>query len=301
MTLAAGARGDTVRRVRAWPPIEDPDVLAWLALDHEGWQAVLRERIRAFGARPFDDAAYRRAIAYPWERPAGSYAIRGGEVELLAGLAPDERRELVSAFASRRSPLVAFGANGAPGRLKERFAGFDDPDVLVLTGWLHEVDIGPQPTPTAFGHVPGALFASPGTAVRAAVLWVTAPQLAMLTKWELSYRLGRLDRAHFEMDEADVEVEDLFAYVSRVGVLPADGAPLALAAVPARDRRAREVTQEELLELVGEVAIGPGTTAADVVRMCHEDMPALLARAAPVLWPRAVRLPDDHWTPYPVP
>lgn len=285
--------------MRGWPQIEDPEVLDWLALDDERWKAVLFERIRGFGSRPFDQAAYRRAVAYPWERPGGSYAIRDGAVELLADMPAAERRALVRSFASRRSPLVAFGANGAPGRLKERFAGFDDPDVLVLSGWLHGVDIGPQPTPTAFGHVPGALFASPGTAVRAAVLWVTPPQLAMLTHWELSYRLGRLDRAHFEMDEADVEVEDLFAYVSRIGVLQVDGAPVALAAVPARNRRAREMTQEELLELIGEVASGPGTTAEDVVRMCFDDMPALAAKVVPLLWPRALRLPDDHWTPYP--
>jgi len=92
----------------------------------------------------------------------------------------------VAAFARDRHPLVAFGANGAPSRLKERFAAFADlvdREVLVLTGELHGVDVGAQASPTA--HV------------------------------------------------------------------------------------------------------------------CVEDMPALLRTIAPLIWPTAVRLPADQWTPYP--
>ncbi len=290
--------------MRRWPPIHDPRALAWLALDHEAWRAELEQRIRGFGPRPFDAAALEHALAYPWQRPAGSYLLRDGDVELVEDLAPRGRRALVSAFTRGRHPLVAFGANGAPSRLEARFEAFDDPadrEVLVLTGLLHGVDVGAQASPTVFGSMPGSLFASPGTAVRASVLWVTPVQLAELTLAELGYRLGRLDRARFVMDEAGVAVDDLFAYVSRIGTLRLDGEPVALAAIPGTRRSARAMTQEQLLDVVAALVLGPSARAADVVRMCLEDMPALARTIWPLTWPCAIRLPDDQWTPYPVP
>ena len=290
--------------MRDWPPIHDPHVLEWLSLDDEAWHAVLKQRQRAFGPRPYDAAALQHALGYPWDRPAGSYILRDGEVHQLETMRPSDRRGVVSAFASDRHPLVAFGANGAPARLLTRFAAFEDPAdraVLVLTGKLHGVDVGAQASPTAYGSMPGSLFASPGTAVCASVLWLTPPQLAELTIAELGYRLGRLDRAHFVMDEAGVTVDDLFAYISRIGALRLDGEPVALEAIPATGRWARAMTQEALLDTVAVLALGPSARAADVVRMCFEDLPALAGQVVPLTWPTAVRLPDDHWTPYPVP
>lgn len=290
--------------MRDWPPIHDPKALEWIGLDHDAWRAALVERVRAFGPREFDAAALEYAFGYPWERPAGSYVLRDGEVELVEDMEPGERRAAVAAFARDRYPLVAFGANGAPSRLETRFAAFEEPadrEALVLTGELHGVDVGAQASPTAFGTMPGALFPSPGTAVRASILWLTPAQLAEITKAELGYRLGRLDRARFTMDEAGVEVDDVFAYVSRIGALRLDGEPVALAAVPARGRSVRAMTQEELLDLVAPLVLGPSARAAELVRACIEDMPALLEKFASLTWPSALRLPQDHWTPYPVP
>ena len=50
----------------------------------------------------------------------------------------------------------------------------------------------------------------------------------------------------------------VFAFIGRTGALRLDGQPVALAAVPARDRRARAMTQEELLPALGVLAFGPG-------------------------------------------
>ena len=289
--------------MRDWPPIHDPRVLEWMSLDHEAWRAALERRVSEFGSRPFDEAALAHALAYPWERPASSYVMRDGEVELLAGMEPDERRAVVAQFARGRYPLVAFGANGAPSRLEERFGEFAeraDRDVLVQTGRLHGVDVAAQATPTAFGTMPGVLYASSGTAVRASVLWVTPVQLATLTMMELGYKLGRLDQARFELDEDERAVDGVFAYVSRIGALRLGGEPVALAAVPADGRSLRAMTQEELLAEVAALAFGPETGAAELVRMCLSDAPTVIREIAPLTWPDAVRLPDDHWTAYPV-
>jgi hypothetical protein len=289
--------------MRDWPPIDDPAVLEWLGLDDEGWRLALEERFRGIGPRPYDDAAYRHALLYPWERPAGSYVLREGEVALIADLDPDDRHDVVTTLAEGRHPLVAFGANGAPERLLERFGALDDPadrSVLVLTGMLHGVDVGAQASPTAFGTMPGALFASEGTAVRASVLWLTSRQLAIVTLAELGYRLGRLDHARFVMDDEVVAVDDLFAYVSRIGALRIDGEPVALASVPATDRTARAMSQEELLDVMAPIALGPGARAPDLVRACFEDTATVVRAFVTTTWPDALKLPDDAWTPYPI-
>jgi hypothetical protein len=277
-------------------------VLEWLALDDESWRAWISKRLRNVGARPFDAAAFAYSLRYPWERPAGSFALRGGEVTLLDDLPLPDREALVREFASERYPLVSFGANGAPARLQERFAEFSEPadrDVLVLSGWLHEVDVCAQPAPTPFGWVPGVLIASPGTAVRASVLWLTPTQLTQLVKAELSYRFGRLDRAHFLMDEAGVDVEDLFAFVSRIGAMRVGGEPIALAAVPATGRSIRAMTQEQLLETIGALALGRPTSVEEMGRILFADPLAFVEKARALALDDALKLPVDHWTPYP--
>lgn len=287
--------------MRDWPPIDDPEVLAWVGLDHDAWVAELLRRVVGFG-RPFTEEAYAHALLYPWERPEGSYVLRDGEATQLAALPADGRAGTVASLMAGRHPLVAFGANGAPSRLVARFAGFPEPadrDALVLTGDLLDVDVGAQASPSVFGTVPGALIASPGTAVRAATLWLTTRQLATIVHHELGYRFGRLDRARFVADDG-VEVEQLFAFVSRTGGLRLDGEPVALAAVPASGRTVPAMTQEELLGAIGRLVFGPDATAREVARRCLEDTPALFRAVAAVTWPTAVRLPDDHWTPYPV-
>jgi hypothetical protein len=147
--------------------------------------------------------------------------------------------------------------------------------------------------------MPAALVASPGTAVRAAVLWLTPAQVTALTWTEIGYRLGRLDRARFVMDEADVEVGDLFAYVARLGALRLDGEPVALAAIPATGRTAPARTQEALLDAVAALTLGHRARAEDLVRLVFEDFAAALDAVGPLTWPAALRLPASDWTPYP--
>jgi hypothetical protein len=281
--------------MREWPPISDPDVRAWMALGDDEWLPALMARAGTFKTPVFTEAAYAVGLAYPWARPVGSYLLRDGEVRPITDVD-------LAAFTADRHPLVTFGANGAPHRLIERFAGFAeaaDREVLVLTGHLHDFDVGANIVPVPYGAVPAILFHCPGTAVRAAVLWLTAPQVETLVFAELGYRLGRLDHAHFEIDDVDVTIDVVFAFVGRTGALRLDGKPAALAAVPARNRTARAMTQEELLHALGVLAFGPGTTAGDMSRRCFEDHPSVVRALMPLTAPTALQLPVESWTPYP--
>ena len=98
------------------------------------------------------------------------------------------------------------------------------------------------------------------------------------------------------MDEADVEVTQLFAYVHRIGALCLDGEPVALAAVPAEGRTARALTQRQLLDVCAPLILGPGADAEELVRAIFADMHAVFMRAREAVWPRARPLPGDLWT-----
>jgi hypothetical protein len=266
-----------------------------MALGDDEWLPALRARAANFAKPPFTEAAYHFGLAYPWDRPTGSYLLCDGDVRPIADVD-------LKAFTADRHPLVTFGANGAPHRLIERFAGFSettDRDVLVLTGHLHDFDVGANVVPVPYGAVPAVLFHSPGTAVRAAVLWLTPLQVETLVFAELGYRLGRLEHAQFEIDEVDLTIDVVFAFVGRTGALRLDGEPVALAAVPARDRRARAMTQQELLAVLGELAFGPGTTSHDVARRCFEDHDSVVRALLPLTVPGALLLPAETWTPFP--
>lgn len=285
--------------MRDWPPITEPELVERLRLDLDGWADLMLRFGTALGQREHEPAHLDRALGYPWQRPERSYVLRDGAVTLVDDLDPGERRATIAAFTGEdRHPLLAFGSNAAPGQLRLKVAHLEERDVLVLAGHLHGYDVGAGAAPTAYGSMPGALFASPGTAVRAAVLWVTAEQATQLTWSELGYVLGRLDEGRFEMDEADVAVEELFAYVHRIGAYCIDDEPVALAAVPARDRTARAVTQRQLLDGVAPLLLGDGADAGALVRAVFDDMAAVFARSREVLWPRSRRLPAGSWTPF---
>src|SRR3954449_9434774 len=281
--------------MREWPPITDPEVRAWMRLGDDEWLPAVMARTEEFEKPAFSEEAYQRGLAYPWERPPGSYLLRDGEVRSIADVD-------LEAFTANRHPLVTFGANGAPQRLIERYSGFAEPtdrDVLVLTGHLHDFDVGANVVSVPYGAVPAILFHCPGTAVRAAVLSLTPLQVETLVFAELGYRLGRLDRAQFEIDEVDLTIDVIFAFIGRTGALRLDGQPVALAAVPARDRTARAMTQEELLAALGDLAFGPGTIPRDMARRCFEDHDSVVRALLPLTVPAALQLPADSWTPFP--
>jgi hypothetical protein len=287
--------------LREWPPITEPELLERLGLDDEAFMAYMRNLAAALGPRRFDRAKYEWALGYPWERPEGSYLLRDEEARLLEDSSPQERKAIIAAFTEGRHPLVSFGANAAPSRLAAKFAHFEDDadrELLVLTGDLHGVDVGAVASPGILGYMPAALFSSPGTAVRAAVVWVTAAQATQLAWSELTYRLGCLDEAWFEMDDADVEIEDLFAFVARLGAFCIDGSPVAMAAVPAKGRTAPAMTQEELLDEVARRVLAPDARAEELVRAVFDDIAGVMRSASDTVWPSSQQL-QSRWTPFP--
>jgi hypothetical protein len=290
----------------AWPPIAEPELLARLAMGDREFAEHLRALAAAIPARACEAASIEHALAYPWERPPGSYLLTDAGVELLVDLSAAERQRVLDRFVSDaggRSPLLAIGSNAAPGTLERKFAHFpeeDDRAVLALTGRLHDFDVGAAAQPALYGSMPATLFPSPGTAVCATVLWVTPNQFTQLTWSELSYRLGRL-RTRFEVDDGGAGFDEILVFVSRFGAFCVGERPVALAAVPASGRTAEALTQEQLLDAAAALAIGPEARAEALVRTVFEDMAGATAKIETTVRKASLPFASDRWTPFPRP
>lgn len=286
-----------------WPPIAEPELLRRLAADDDEFGEITRAIWAQLPPRAHDADTLARALSYPWVRPADSYLLSDGEVEPLTAMPPARRDEVLARFTPSRAgrlPLLAIGSNAAPTAVERKFGHFEDPEdrtVLVLSGHLHDFDIGVAPHPALYGSLPATPFPSPGTAVRAALLWVTPAQFTQLTWSELSYRLGRLD-TRFEVDEGGA-FDSVLLFVSRFGTFCPDGEPVALAALPAHDRTAPERSQEQLLDAAAALTFGATTTAETMVRAVHEEPAAVLPRIAARVHRAALPFESKRWTPYP--
>lgn len=265
-------------------PALAPELRERLLLDPGAFDAFLSEYFGAIGPRDYGPEQLAFALGYPWERPGTSYLLRDGEVH-----PPDLDG------ARGRHPILAFGSNGAPAALTRKFAHFDDPvdrEVLVLAGDLHDYDVGAAAGVAVYGAMPATLFPSPGTRVRAAVVFATDNQAIQLTWSELTYVFGRLDVTF----SAELEVRTVLAYASRFGAFCPDGEPLALAAVPAAGRTAAARTQRELLDLAGRLT-GLGDAEA-VVRTVYADFAGFVPAQREHIRPHGRPFSAPAWTPY---
>lgn len=282
-------RGDA-----AWPTLDEPELTRRLGLGHEDFVALIRGFAAQVGPRPFEDAEYDLALTYPWARPASSFLLDGAQTVPL---------EAAPATATEgRFALLAFGSNAAPETLTRKFAHLDPAErrIAVEAGDLHDFDVAAAALPAAYGSFPATLIPSPGTAVRAAVLWVSPLQLTTLAWTEVSYLLGRLEPVRFEPDVPDAaRPERLLAFVSRWGALAIDGSPAPLDALPARGRAAPAWTQEALLDHLAEAALGPGAAARELVAAIYADFPGTLERVGPHLAQGPSASDAPGWTRYP--
>lgn len=287
-----------------WPQISEPELLRRLGLDDVRFAEFIRAIIAQLPARECDDAVIARAISYPWERPLGSYLLRDGDLEAFEGMPADRRQVILDRFTDAgggRLPALAIGSNAAPEALARKLAHFsaeEDRAVLALTGHLQDHDIGVAAQPTMYGSLPATLFPSPGTAVRATLLWLTPAQFTQLAWSEITYRLGRL-HARFDVEETAAGFDEVLVFVSRFGTFCPDGEPVALAAIPAGERAAPELSQEQLLDRAAALALGSGASARTLIRAIFERPAETATRVAATVHKAALPFSSSRWTPFP--
>jgi hypothetical protein len=291
--------------VSGWPEITDPLLRERQGMSNDEFLAYLAGALEEVGTRELDDKHYELAITYPWKRPPGSCVVTDEGVEELTHIDAGRREELVHRHvqaSADRVPLLTYGANGAPERLALKLAHLPDGhrEALILAGELEGFDVGAAAQPPLFITMPATLIPSPGTAVRVAVLWVTPVQFTAIWWTELSYVVGALRDVTLVTDELQEPVERVIGFVSRYGAFCVDGAPVAMAAVAARNRRSAAFTQAQILDAAARTSLGEGAAARDLIKAAYEHPAAFLADRYASFRAASAPFESRHWTRMPV-
>jgi hypothetical protein len=209
-----------------------------------------------------------RALAYPFNPPRHSFVFVAGQGYKLVKSGPDlfadahvERdgshvhlgQTLAELGAGetdgmeRRTPVVGYGSNASAVRLAEKFGHGPDQVIPVLRCRLHDHDVVYATHFASYGSLPAAVYASAGTVAEVSVSFLTDHQLDVMHASEGdNYRFGELDAA-IEVEGLGV-LERPSSYITVHGVCGLDGAPTALAAVEAVNRRFAALDQNMALE-----------------------------------------------------
>jgi hypothetical protein len=160
--------------------------------------------------------------------------------------------------------------------------------------------VGAAAQPPVFSSMPATLIPSPGTAVRVAALFLTPVQFTAIWWTELSYKIGALTDVTLATDFTEEPIRRVLVFISRWGAFCAEGAPVAMAAVPARNRRSRALTQGEILEAAARICIGEGASARDLIKASFENPAAFMADRYPSFRAASAPFESEHWVEMPV-
>ena len=257
-------------------------------------------------------ATVETAKRYPFPRPGHSFLFVDGDTLPLLSL--DEaledaavavegrsvpagelfRRRGIGAVAplSRRTPVLAYGANAAPERLRLKYAPLAPAVFPVVQAKLHGFDIVHAAHVSSYGAVPATIEASPGTVCDIAVTWLDDRQLARMHETELrrrTYRFGLLRGIRLEPALLPA-AGAVSSYVGRHGhiiapegaleerapegasvVTAPEGAPVALAAIGAVGRRFRALSQSDVQRAIQAMLGAPGPLDAFIHAAVADD------------------------------
>jgi hypothetical protein len=203
-----------------------------------------------------DDELVRRALAYPYDPPAGSF-VQIGERTLPV---PPEKIEV----AGRRA-LLAYGSNASPEALTRKLAALPPRPIPVLRVALSGWDVVYSAHVTRYGSVPAAVVPSPGTVASVHLVFPDEEQFAALAATEgENYRLERLANFTAELEIGGEAPAEIDAFIGVYGPLLLGGSPVALAAIPARGRTFPELTTPAMIDRV-RAALAPDLTVPDFI------------------------------------
>jgi hypothetical protein len=212
--------------------------------------------VRGVATRPDTEELVRRALAYPYDPPAGSF-VQVGDRTLPV---PPEEIDV-----SGRRALLAYGANAAPEALTRKLAHLAPEPIPVLRVSLSGWDVVYSAHVTRYGAVPAAVVPSPGTVASVHLVFPNEEQLAALAATEgQNYRFEQLADFGAELEIGGEGPREIDAFISVHGPLLLDDSPVALAAIPARDRVFPEMAMPEMLDRV-RAAIHPDLSLTEFI------------------------------------
>jgi hypothetical protein len=207
-------------------------------------------------AEPDTEQVVRRALAYPYGPPAGSFVQVGGRTLPV----PPEEIDV-----SGRRALLAYGANASPEALTRKLAHLPPRPIAVLRVALSGWDVVYSAHVTRYGSVPAAVVPSPGTVASVHLVFPDDEQLAAIAATEgRNYRLEQLADFTAELEIGGDRPREIDAFIGVHGPLLLDGSPVALAAIPASGRTFPALSTPEVIDRV-RASLCPDLTVPEFV------------------------------------
>ena len=182
----------------------------------------------------------KRALGYPYERPASSYLFSGGIAKDL----PDE------IDFTARQPVLACGSNGAPEQLLRKYGPGDDVAIPVTAAKMHDIACTYSAHISSYGSIAAALCAAPGIESHVHITWLTDAELRHMHKTEaigMNYHFTHLEGVTIHC-EATGSIDNLHAYVSVRGSLLLNGNPVLLKGIPTKNTQLLKLDQTAMQE-----------------------------------------------------
>jgi hypothetical protein len=214
-------------------------------------------QIERVATPPDTDELVRRALAYPYDPPQGSF-VQIGDRTLPV---PPEEIDI-----DGRRALLAYGSNASPEALTRKLAHLEPRPIAALRVALSGWDVVYSAHVTRYGSVPAAVVASPGTVASVHLVFPDDEQLEAIAATEgQNYRLEQLADFSAEYETGGEGPVEIDAFVSVHGPALIGGSPVALAAIPARGRVFPELTTPEMIDRV-RAALTPDLTVEEFIR-----------------------------------
>ena len=199
-----------------------------------------------------DQKLLKVAMSYPFSRSHESFIFVNGTVEYLESYEKNKINAFLSSIDASsiqyRVPVLAYGANASPERLKLKYSQLSSAVFPVVKAKLIDFDIVFASHYSSYGSIPATLKHSPRTTVDLFVTFLEEGQLELMHQSELPgkrYVFGALNNIKVQLD-GDEMLNSAFSYWAVCGHYSDIGQAIALSDVPAEDRRLKSWTQENM-------------------------------------------------------
>lgn len=188
----------------------------------------------------------RRAIEYPYARPAGTFIF-----DPVHGTTSPVEPGTLGTLCKDRQAVLALGSNAAPEQLFRKFPKGEP--VIVVAATLVDHDVVYAARITSYGAVPATIVSSAGLRCNVHITFLTEWQRDQMDRSEAvgtAYETVAVDNSYIDCPVP--LLESPIAYRSLSGPLCIDDAPIALTAIEAQSRQFPSWKESEVLAWIAE-------------------------------------------------
>lgn len=188
-----------------------------------------------------------RALSYPYERPNESFIYRNGKTNKL----PTNFK-----INKMYTPFIVVGSNASPLQLQRKYGGSEysnmDVEIPVLKVKLYHLDIVYTHTITFYGSMPSTIIESEGTIIETHVILLDNDLVNLMNSTEDSYHICKFQKGCKQKvefyDAVDININDIFVYVSKLRNFKLNGSPVAVTDFMAVHRKFTHMKEKDILK-----------------------------------------------------